>query len=430
MNAAVTLSSLSTKASRGSALRQTFVASLWILLCLDSASGQNDPNAGHWPTIGPHLSATPTEADLSNSLVLSVPFVVLGESTLEERIAFLDSFDPTISRVTNRIDASVTFLERYPDSPFRLWAGASAGIQAFNAARYSLAERILKMLPSSHPGVAVYLARLYTLRGDMLSAHALLSTVNEAALFQPLPEQYRHALRATEIAASKTPWNGWSGYEAATALAKDLGWDFQAIQTLNNDPPRSSTGMLELRDWAGAHGRDLMVVKREHGSAILAPSIVLWKHGHYREIASHGRSLSITHTQGSTIVSVSLLDEEGSGYHLVESGTSLPQGWTAVSDEEAQALALVGERLTTVVVKLSRPDVRLEIKRALTRPGEWALHVKGAPGKYRLSASGNLNNPAWNFILPDILVAPDEETVIPLGKPDSNWSVFYRLQTF
>ncbi len=66
---------------------------------LKSASGQNDPNAGHWPTIDPDLSATPSDADLSNSLVLSIPFVVLGEGTLKDCIAFLDGFEPTISGV-------------------------------------------------------------------------------------------------------------------------------------------------------------------------------------------------------------------------------------------------------------------------------------------------------------------------------------------
>ncbi|MCB1098483.1 MAG: hypothetical protein KDN22_23120 [Verrucomicrobiae bacterium] len=426
MTTVVTHSSLAASHKKSAFLR-TLLAALWMLGSLKSASGQNDPNAGHWPTIGPELSSTPSDADLRNSLVLSIPFVVLGESTLEDRIAFLDSFEPTISGVPNRIDATVTFLDKYPDSPYRLWAGASAGVQAFNAARYSLAEKILKMLPSSHPAVAVYLARLYALRGDMQSARSLLATVDEAKLFHPLPEQYRHAFKMTEIAASETPWTGWSGYEAAAALAKDLGWSIQAIQALNDDPPRS-TGVLELRDWTSTYGLDLMVVNREPGSATLGTSIVLWKHGHYREIGIDGRSLARTHTQGSTIVSAALLDEEGSRYYLVESGTSLPEGYTTVSDEVAQTLA--GERLTPMVIESSRPDVRLKIKRALTRPGEWVLHVNGAPGKYRLSASSNLNNPAWNFILPDILITPDEETVIPLGNLKSSGSSYYRLQKF
>ena len=86
-------------------------------------------------------------------------------------------------------------------------------------------------------------------------------------------------------------------------------------------------------------GMKLQMAKRAPGSAVLTPSVMHWKTGHFSALVceAKGNFLVQDPTLGDTWVSRKTLDEESTGYALVKEG-SLPSGWSAVPEQEGQSV--------------------------------------------------------------------------------------------
>jgi len=91
----------------------------------------------------------------------------------------------------------------------------------------------------------------------------------------------------------------------------------------------------ELSEQLGMH---YQMAKRSPGAALIIPSVIHWKLGHYGALtkAQNGRYLEQdpTFNQQDVWMAPSALDEEASGYFLVPTG-QLPAGWTTVAKNEA-----------------------------------------------------------------------------------------------
>ena len=85
---------------------------------------------------------------------------------------------------------------------------------------------------------------------------------------------------------------------------------------------------------------DLTMARRAPGSAILVPAVINWKVGHFAAIIGKKNGLIHLHdpTFGDDVwISPRALDSEASGYFLVKN-QSLPEGWSAVSEDEGKTV--------------------------------------------------------------------------------------------
>lgn len=353
-----------------------------------------------------------------------------GTTTLEDRIHFLDTIELVSSGQADFVDATDEFLRAHPQSPFRVWIGVSAGWRAFGQRRFTLAQQLFEMMPPSNATAAIYLARLYVLKGDYELARNALAAVNIARLSNPLLFQYDIVSQALDYESRGEPWKSWSGHYAVMDLARDLGWDVARLKELLSDPPKDGTQILQLRDWAQEKGLELDVVVREPGSINAIRGIVLWKHGHYGALVGIGGEIVAGNRFDSRIaLSNSLLDEEALGYFLVPAGMDLPEGWSRVPDEEV--LHVAGERFAAQQIQLPlRPQLTLNIApTAQGQLGEFELRISGNPGQYRLMFAPSLEKEAWDFSR-EITLFEGQATVIPWGPPNGGRPLFFRVEGF
>jgi len=100
--------------------------------------------------------------------------------------------------------------------------------------------------------------------------------------------------------------------------------------------PAIGFSLNEVEAMSNDLGMDLLKVKREPGSAIILPSVVHWKVGHYGALVRelNGKYLLEDPTFGNhTWLSAEALDVEASGYFLI-ADQPLPEGWSLATEAE------------------------------------------------------------------------------------------------
>ena len=124
-------------------------------------------------------------------------------------------------------------------------------------------------------------------------------------------------------------------------------WDalgaFHKIKASHATP--NGISMKDLAQLSKMIGMDYQIAKRSPGAPIIVPAIVHWKLGHYGALLrrENGRSLlSDTVFEKEEWISDAALEAESSGYFLVAKGP-LPQGWSAVKDQEAATVLGKGD---------------------------------------------------------------------------------------
>lgn len=99
------------------------------------------------------------------------------------------------------------------------------------------------------------------------------------------------------------------------------------------------TNLLELKQLADKLGLHLQMAKRAPGAAIVVPSVMHWKIGHFAAIVGRdqrGYRLKDKTFDADGLMSITqqAMDDQSDGYFLVQEG-KLPENWTAVSDVDA-----------------------------------------------------------------------------------------------
>jgi YD repeat-containing protein len=100
--------------------------------------------------------------------------------------------------------------------------------------------------------------------------------------------------------------------------------------------PKTGFSLDKVLELSNQLGMNLQMAKRKPGAAIIVPSVVNWKLGHYAALVEKKDNMihSMDPTfRNETWLSTKALDEESSGYFLVPAG-DLPDGWQTVSAEE------------------------------------------------------------------------------------------------
>lgn len=98
------------------------------------------------------------------------------------------------------------------------------------------------------------------------------------------------------------------------------------------------TNLLQVKNWAAEVGLNYQVARRGEGAAYVYPAVLHWKLDHFAALLGQqdGRYLvqDATFNGAEMWITEKALEAETDGYYLIRSGP-LPEGWTAVSDEQA-----------------------------------------------------------------------------------------------
>src|SRR5204863_253414 len=103
---------------------------------------------------------------------------------------------------------------------------------------------------------------------------------------------------------------------------------------------RSTTDGVSLADLtllSQQLGMNYRPAKRSPGAALITPSVIHWKVGHYAALMKEEDGRYLCHdtaVDNTTSYSIAAVEAEASGYFLVPPGP-LPPGWSPVSAEES-----------------------------------------------------------------------------------------------
>ena len=104
---------------------------------------------------------------------------------------------------------------------------------------------------------------------------------------------------------------------------------------------KSGTSLVQVKHWADQVGLKYQIAKRTPGAPLLTPSVVHFKLDHFAAIVEVGNGRyhlkdPTFDTDGQSWVTAKALDHESDGYFLVSAEKPLPQGWQAVTEDEAK----------------------------------------------------------------------------------------------
>ena len=301
------------------------------------------------------FSAQPTLAEVIRSRTLAQPLLPMGGTEPSPaEISALAQALATFSKVpANSEDASAleSFLAAYPQSAFRVslltnlgmmyrqhgyWSNAlSAWQQAWQAGKTETdpAKRLVVDQALSH------LAELTARIGRIDDLSALFQDAGSRAVRGPSAERYSMAKESLFLMQTKPTKSYRCGPFAVGQVLQALHPERSLGKEMHDSVSTDhGTSLTMVRDFAQKLGLNYQLAFRNPGAAVLVPSVVNWKVGHFaaltQEVSDRYLVKDPTFTDNFG-VSTRALDQEASGYFLVRSG-SLPPGWRTVTDQEGQ----------------------------------------------------------------------------------------------
>jgi RHS repeat-associated protein len=301
------------------------------------------------------LSREPTTEELRSPLVFGRPLVASGdEPTARHNTALGEAVRAFVAREDPDDQTALeAFLQDYPDSPYRPSLSLNLADDYWSSGRftqalrsYEDAWRLAKNAERSDVrGVAdaalVELLRVSVRFADMERLEELLREAKDRAPIGALASAVSEAKQALWIMENE-PHRAFRC--AGTALMSIVANAPEAVRedaliTLGQSQS-SARGMslLETRDLASKVGLDLRMAFRKSGSAFLTPAVVHLSGEHFAALLAESDAHCLiednTLGHGSRFwMSKRVLEEEASGYWLVQSGR-LRRGWKGVSEEE------------------------------------------------------------------------------------------------
>jgi hypothetical protein len=128
------------------------------------------------------------------------------------------------------------------------------------------------------------------------------------------------------------------GPMALHQISKATRMDHRVVQEIFRSRSTSSgMSLVQVRDLSKSVGMNYEMVRREGLAPLIVPAVVHWKVGHFAALVKEekGRYLLQDPTFDADMwVSPSALNAESSGYFLVASSSSLPDGWKRIDEIE------------------------------------------------------------------------------------------------
>jgi RHS repeat-associated protein len=306
------------------------------------------------------LSANPTTQELFRARVLEEPLVpVGGEPTPAENAALAAALLAYAKRGGLDDSSSLTgFLATYPTSPWRAALHTDLGLEYYNTAHYSLAlnawEKAWPLAKDATDlkGKAIAdraageLASMYARLGRMTELDALLKSVEGRVFVGAATEKIAGAREGLWNMQNKPEISFKCGpYALQRILASDQSLRASALtndrmEIANAASTQKGISLPQVAELSKKVGLTYQMAFRGKDGALIVPSVVHWKVGHYAAMVRQDgdRYLLEDPTFGNTVWATrQTLEAETSGYFLIPSG-ELPRGWRSVEAKEGAAV--------------------------------------------------------------------------------------------
>ncbi|MFT4075639.1 MAG: RHS repeat-associated core domain-containing protein [Asticcacaulis sp.] len=330
------------------------------------------------PLPGLHFSSHPTDSEFLHAALLQEPLVPVGRTTRTENEALakaLTAYENIMQFTGERdnVQPILSFLKKYPESPWRPGLLINLGIIYRETGHFSLAMETFKSAWALSKDFTDPNGRAI---GDMAVAQlsqyqAYLGRKEE--LGPLLAEIKTRNIRGTSAELVSFSSRGYAHMQQWPQLSFRCGPlallrillhqtaqpDPRAVKALYNahsTPNGLSLPMVQRMSVTA--GMNYQMAYRTPGAKIIMPAVAHWKMGHYAAIVGeeNGRYLIQDSTFGSDLrLSTQTLDTEASGYFLVPAGP-LPQGWRSVSVAEGNKIWGRGDTGGNRDAQASGPD--------------------------------------------------------------------------
>ena len=348
--------------------------SLFILLSLACAAlGQaNRLSAGHEvpatqvkvnrtiPQVDPpraalEFSASPTFQEIFRARVFEEPLVPIGgEPGTAENAALAAALLGYTKRSGPDDFSSLTgFLRDHPKSPWRAATLTGLGLEYYNTAHYSLAlaawEQAWPLAKNATDAkgkaladrAAGELAYMYARLGRMTELATLLKSVEGRVFIGSATEKITGAREGLWNMQNRPEISFRCGPMALQQIKRALHpQETVGMEIFNSASTQQGFSLPQVAELSKKIGLNYQMAFREKGGALVAPSVVHWKVGHYAGmIRQEGdRYLLQDPTFGNDVwASRDALEAETSGYFLIPPG-KLPPGWRTVDAKEGAAV--------------------------------------------------------------------------------------------
>ncbi len=305
------------------------------------------------PALRPRLSATPSDEEIFRARVFGEPLVPTGATSPEENSALSAALNEYIDRgAPDRIEPLMSFLERHPQSAWRLSLLTRIGTVLRRTAHYSRAVSMLEeawaigrnVTDGRAQAVAVValaeLAELYARLGRVEQLEPLLAEASTRDLHGSVTERLSLARQGLWMMQNRPQESfrcgplGLRSILVATARGRST-----AIVDAAESTSRG-TSLSQMAELAERAGLKMQMARRDAGAEFLTPALVHWKAGHFAALVAErdGTYLVQDATFGEELwASREALEDETSGHFLVPAGP-LPSGWHAVSAQEGSTI--------------------------------------------------------------------------------------------
>lgn len=298
------------------------------------------------------FSAEPGDTEFLHCRMFMEPLIPIGgKSKAEENqrlAAALQAFAK--NTVTENTGALESFLETHPDSCWQVSLRTNLGLLYRRSGYWSKALANWRQAWQFGRGAQ---ERLHTMTADVALAYlaellARLGRVDE--LEKLIREAEGRDVRgaATEkFAAAKESLHlmKTEPQKAYRCGPMAVGSIFSALHPQQAMPmavhesvcTSKGTSFEQVQEFAKKLGLETQVARRIAGAAVIVPSVVHWKEGHFAALVAKtdGRFVVKDPTFTDTIaMTLEAIEQESSGMFLVPAGP-LPGGWSAVSPEDA-----------------------------------------------------------------------------------------------
>jgi RHS repeat-associated protein len=305
------------------------------------------------PNAGLEFSANPTPQDILHIRVFEELLIPIGgEPSPAENAALAEALRNFDRRSAPDDFTSLTaFVERHPKSTWNTALLTGLGLEYYKSAYYSLALAAwkqalsLKHQPADLKGKLLVdraiceLAGLYSRLGRMDELEALLKSVEGQVFLGAATERVNLAREALWNMKNRPEISFRCGPLALQSIRRFLNSNATLPgELLESASTQKGLSLRQVAELAQKVGLNYRIAFREKGAPIIFPSVVHWRVGHFAAMlrfeGGHYYLEDATFVN-STWATEKAIESEASGYFLIPADRDLPQGWRAVTAEEA-----------------------------------------------------------------------------------------------
>ncbi|HEV3272526.1 MAG TPA: cysteine peptidase family C39 domain-containing protein, partial [Candidatus Methylacidiphilales bacterium] len=307
------------------------------------------------PSTSLSFSDHPTDQEIFTYSLFAEPLVPIGGKTTRTENAELAKALLIFSQRKVRDDyrALEDFLATHPQSAWRISLLTDLGWLYRQTGWYSKSLTVWEQAWALGKNETAPRAKAIVDRAlsELVVLNARIGRIERLGpLFKEIQGRVMVGSSREKIEAAKQGYNKMvtepkEGYRCGPQALETLRqhWDKPVpfSKLINTEPSTAQgTSLTQIYHLAQKISLDLIMAKRTPGSAVLVPSVVNWKVGHFAAIIGQDKGLIHLHdtTFGDDVsISPQALDAESSGYFLVKN-QPLPPGWSPVSEEEGKTV--------------------------------------------------------------------------------------------